>query len=512
VVASGTQSLGRLARLFAAKQSLLTMRLTADVLLRTEGYLNVVRDRELSLRGHQVPAIENLAVLEDQFDCLDLTSNDIKKLDNFPLMKRVTTLLCSNNHISKVSSNIGRNLPALQCLVLSNNRIGHLYELRALAKCAALEHVALLDNPVCMHPHYRLFLVFHLCCLREMAGSVGTGGFTHGLRTLDFRKVTAEERAAAKQLFESQVGKELLEALKEEHASGALVSRSAAAAAAAGSSSSGARAGGTPALTEEQKGQVRRALEVAKTKAEVDIIEMQLHTGTFPFLAHATAAAANAAAKALAGVPAATSAPVEPGATAEAALKAPAVGTEAEAGQEQEQEQGGEAPAKKQGRGRAGSTASAASEASAGDDALKKGGKEAAAVSKAAKSSGKGKGKGNVKGGEGADDAGAAAEAEAAPAAPAPAAAEPEPELAPIVKKGRGKTGAVAAVAEEEPLEVAAAAAAPRGRKRKGSEAEAVEEEEEEEEGSKKPPAKKAKAAPKAKAKAKAPAAKKGKR
>ena len=132
------------------------MRLTADVLLRTEGYLNVVSDRELSVRGCQIPAIENLAVLEDQYDCLDFTNNDIKKLDNFPLMKRVGTLLCSNNHISKISSSMGRNLPNLRSLVLCNNRIAHLYELRALAKCSALEHVALLDNPVCMHPHYRM--------------------------------------------------------------------------------------------------------------------------------------------------------------------------------------------------------------------------------------------------------------------------------------------------------------------------------------------------------------------
>jgi len=308
------------------------MRLTADVLLRTEGHLNVVSDRELSLRGCQVPAIENLAVLEDQYDCLDFTNNDIKKLDNFPLMKRVSTLLCSSNHISKVSSSLGRNLPNLQNLMLCNNRIGHLYELRALAKCAKLEHVALLDNPVCMHPHYRMYLIFYLGCLRESTGSVGTGGYTHGLRTLDFRKVTAAEREAAKALFESQVGRELLEALKEEHASGALVSRSASAAAATGSSgsSSGATAAAAApaaqALTDEQKSLVRRALEAARTKEEVDTIELQLQTGTFPFLAHATKATkATEAASATAPVP--PPPPLEPApAAAEEAAPAGAAG------------------------------------------------------------------------------------------------------------------------------------------------------------------------------------------
>ena len=258
------------------------MRLTADVLLRIEGHLNVVRERELNVRGFQVATIENLAVLEDQYDCLDFTNNDIKRLDNFPLMKRVTTLLFSNNHISKLSSSIAKNLPGLQCIVLSNNRIAHLYELRALAKCTKLEHVALLDNPVCMHPHYRLFLVFHLCCLREDSPHLGKGGFRHGVRSIDYRKVTAAERAAARQLFESQVGRELLEALKQEHSSGQLIASSS-----SSKNSVGAHVGTPAPLTDEQKRQIRRAIDAAHTKEDVDRIELQLQTGTFPFLSEA---------------------------------------------------------------------------------------------------------------------------------------------------------------------------------------------------------------------------------
>eukprot|EP01033_Poteriospumella_lacustris_P020198 gene20198-14759_t len=60
------------------------VRLTADVLLRAENYLNAYDGREVSLRGLKAPAIENLSVLQDQYDVIDLSDNDIKKLDNFP--------------------------------------------------------------------------------------------------------------------------------------------------------------------------------------------------------------------------------------------------------------------------------------------------------------------------------------------------------------------------------------------------------------------------------------------
>ena len=75
------------------------MRLTADLLLQAEGFLNAYKDRELSFRGAKIPLIENLAVLQDQFDVLDFSDNDIKKVDNFPIMKRLNCIILNNNKV-----------------------------------------------------------------------------------------------------------------------------------------------------------------------------------------------------------------------------------------------------------------------------------------------------------------------------------------------------------------------------------------------------------------------------
>jgi len=55
--------------------------------------MNPVKDYELDLRGYKVPVIENLGATLDQFDTIDLTDNEIRKLDGFPLLNRLSTLL-----------------------------------------------------------------------------------------------------------------------------------------------------------------------------------------------------------------------------------------------------------------------------------------------------------------------------------------------------------------------------------------------------------------------------------
>ena len=65
------------------------MRLTADLLLRCESSFNAAKERELRIRGYKISIIENIGVLQDGFDTIDLTDNEIKKLDNFPIMLRL---------------------------------------------------------------------------------------------------------------------------------------------------------------------------------------------------------------------------------------------------------------------------------------------------------------------------------------------------------------------------------------------------------------------------------------
>jgi len=71
------------------------------------------------LSGYKIPVIENLGAtlvgfkifndfyavvtyfqyLQDQFDTIDFSDNDIRKLDGFPLLKRIKSLLLNNNRI-----------------------------------------------------------------------------------------------------------------------------------------------------------------------------------------------------------------------------------------------------------------------------------------------------------------------------------------------------------------------------------------------------------------------------
>lgn len=65
------------------------VRLTPELVARSPQVLNCCGDRELDLRGNQIPAVENLATCRDQFDVIDLTGNTISILAGFPHLARV---------------------------------------------------------------------------------------------------------------------------------------------------------------------------------------------------------------------------------------------------------------------------------------------------------------------------------------------------------------------------------------------------------------------------------------
>ena len=48
--------------------------------------------------------------LQDQFDTIDLSDNEIVKLENFPLLNRLGTLIINNNRITRINPNIGGNI------------------------------------------------------------------------------------------------------------------------------------------------------------------------------------------------------------------------------------------------------------------------------------------------------------------------------------------------------------------------------------------------------------------
>lgn len=204
------------------------MKLTADLISRARTYINPLKEREIELRGkwciirmgislcfcpykalfclfygvvagHKIPMVESLGATKDCYDCIDLSDNEIQKLENFPLLKRLTMLLVNNNRVTKVDSDIGKSLPNLDTMVLTNNYIASLSEIDALASFTKLTSLSLLHNPVTRRQHYRFYVVHKLPQLKE----------------LDFRKIKPEERAEAEKLFKTSAGKQLEQAISK---------------------------------------------------------------------------------------------------------------------------------------------------------------------------------------------------------------------------------------------------------------------------------------------------------
>ncbi|GAB9469056.1 U2 small nuclear ribonucleoprotein a' [Globisporangium polare] len=169
------------------------MRITADVILRAQVSINPLRERELNLRGLKAPAIENLGVTKDGFDCIDLSDNEIKKLENFPRLRRLRMLLLHNNHIAKFQDNLAESIANLEYLILTGNRIAQLSELDRLACFAKLDTLALGGNPVTKRKYYREYVIHKL----------------PQLKVLDFKKIKPHDREAAKVLFNSLAGQRI---------------------------------------------------------------------------------------------------------------------------------------------------------------------------------------------------------------------------------------------------------------------------------------------------------------
>ena len=67
--------------------------------------------------------MENLTLSKDQFGTIDLTENDIVHLSQLPELKRLKTLLLSDNRISTIEPDFAINCKNLENLVLINNKV-----------------------------------------------------------------------------------------------------------------------------------------------------------------------------------------------------------------------------------------------------------------------------------------------------------------------------------------------------------------------------------------------------
>jgi U2 small nuclear ribonucleoprotein A' len=85
--------------------------------------------------------------LQDQ-DCIDFTDNDITHLTNFPLNRRLTTLLLARNRVAAIAPNLAQSIPNLTTIVLTQNNFAELADLDPLGNFTKLTQLSLLENPV----------------------------------------------------------------------------------------------------------------------------------------------------------------------------------------------------------------------------------------------------------------------------------------------------------------------------------------------------------------------------
>ncbi|KAL8424546.1 hypothetical protein Efla_005652 [Eimeria flavescens] len=230
------------------------MRLTVDLILQSPQYISPSRNWTLSLRGCQVDVVENLGATGDYFECIDLSDNEIIKLNNIPPLPRLTSLILCNNRVARIDADVCENLPNLVSLVLTNNRIERLTDLLPLFKAKKLQRLSLLENPVCGAKYYKSFILFNL----------------PNLRFLDFKRVRDEDRKLAQQTFAGEKGQKLI----QEIAPPRQPPQSADAAAAKPKESS--------RLTPEQLDAIKRAIAKASTLEEINKLENALANGIMP--------------------------------------------------------------------------------------------------------------------------------------------------------------------------------------------------------------------------------------
>ncbi|KAH6941013.1 hypothetical protein HPB50_012055 [Hyalomma asiaticum] len=257
------------------------VKLSQDLIQMAAQSINPVRDREIDLRGYKIPVIENLGATLDQFDCIDLSDNDIRKLDGFPLLKRPQVSdvkqqphMVSHSYIlSRIAENLQEHLPALETLVLTNNQIQNLGDLDPLASIKTLTYLSLMKNPVTVKRHYRHYIIHRI----------------PQLRVLDFRRIkqkasTCLERLEAQQLFKGKKGKQLEKEVGVVSGGGGAgpIRNSTAAAAASSSQPPPPGAGPTPPSTTSRSGQLealKQAMSRATTLDQVEHLSSALQSG-----------------------------------------------------------------------------------------------------------------------------------------------------------------------------------------------------------------------------------------
>ncbi|KAI1475571.1 hypothetical protein K445DRAFT_320350 [Daldinia sp. EC12] len=242
------------------------MRLTVELLQNSPSWLNALKERELELRGHRIPTIENLGVAGPQ-DAIDFVDNDIQVLGNFPLSPRIRSLLLQRNRISSIQPTLVNSIPNLTMLQLESNNLTELADLDPLGYFPRLTHLVLRDNPVTKKEYYRYWVLWRC----------------PAVRFLDFEKVKDAERKQAATLFgtaeePTELASKIM-GIKSKTFDAAL-------------SANGASSGALPTrmsrikLTEKEKKRLQDMIKKATSLDEITRLEAMLREGRIPAGVH----------------------------------------------------------------------------------------------------------------------------------------------------------------------------------------------------------------------------------
>ncbi|XP_014087538.2 probable U2 small nuclear ribonucleoprotein A' [Bactrocera oleae] len=235
------------------------VKLTPELVNQSMQYINPCRERELDLRGYKIPQIENLGATLDQFDTIDLSDNDLRKLDGIPFLPRLKCLILNNNRILRIGEGLHETVPNLNSVILTGNNLQELSDLEPLALLPRLETLCLLVNPVSTKPYYREYMAFKF----------------PQLRLLDFRKIKRKDRIEAQEYFRTKQGKDML----KEVAKKSKLNASAAAAEVGGKS--GINVAARTANPEDLQ-RIRDAIKRANSLQEVERLSRILQSGQLP--------------------------------------------------------------------------------------------------------------------------------------------------------------------------------------------------------------------------------------
>ncbi|WWC72964.1 uncharacterized protein I206_106928 [Kwoniella pini CBS 10737] len=243
------------------------MRLTPDFVSKAPSHLNPLKERELELRGLQIPVIENLASHQGSYDTLNLTDNSITVLGNIPNSPRLTAIHAAQNQISSISPSLPPNIPNLVTLVLTDNAISSLASLLPLETLTSLRHLVLKGNPVTQHEHYKEFVVW----------KVAKGN----LHVLDYERIKDTLREKSRKLLIDPLT-ELPNSLAHQLSIPTTSSVTSSAFSASANKATPIKGGKGRLMTPDEKRRLVEALTNAKTSEQVRKIERMLAEGMIP--------------------------------------------------------------------------------------------------------------------------------------------------------------------------------------------------------------------------------------